>query len=196
VPALRKGVYGLFDTCEMKFYPSETSVPFKGTVSERNDAIIYKKGITYQRLEYIQNDKTNYIDTGIILNYDRGFRVETEFLPTDYTGNDTRCCLLSNHEGDSNSIDMSLEIQDNQSRMYLNKGIHDFKIDNLSVLHGVNKSVHSYFAGVATNTLNGKTAVSQGILSGTVGSSLWIFVDRAKRFDTFSIPLKIYSLKI
>jgi hypothetical protein len=176
VPALQKGVYGLFDTCEMKFYSSETSVPFKGTVSERNDAIIYKKGITYQRLEYIQNDKTNYIDTGIILNFDRGFKVETNFATTEKTTHigDKRCCIASNHAGIAGDTanDISIEVESEQSRIYLDGEQVDLKNNNINPVSDINTAVFTHFAGVTTNTLNGKTETISKALSGDAGNSL------------------------
>ena len=198
IPVFKGGNYGLYDTCLGQFYENKGTGKLGGVTDNTVSDGIQLNGVNYTRLDYIQNDGTNYIETGISnLNYDTGFSVEVEYMPLSDTvsntsGADSRCCLLSNH-GET-TPDISLELKNNEARFYSSKDL----ISVAGVRVGQkNKSTFTFRSGKALNTLNDSTSeVQVSGCTGNIPSSLRIFVDRINRFETFSVSWRLYSMKI
>ena len=145
----------------------------------------------YQRVEYIQNNGTNYIDTGYIPDYSKNLNFEVVNTPTVSS---KRYCLLSNY---SDANHLSLEINNNQGRIYYNNstinqyyGTHSTSAKNYYLV--------DYFTTQKKYRLsnNGDFMVGNMNATGVSASNLLLFVDQQNRFSTFNTPIKIYSVKI
>jgi hypothetical protein len=202
-PVQKNGVYGLVNTIDNTFL-TDAQHAFLGHLKEDESAYITKNGKTYRRVSYIQNNGKNYIDTDVLLSYDEGFTIEAEYTPAAATSEKARCCIISNYAGntpDDNAI--SCEIEKNSSRFYFSLGDWDnlIKIGTDKIY----KSTFSYNNNTALHGVDGETINTfNQTVTGNVGSSpLRIFCDKAAnedsaigRFNIFSVPLKLYSLKI
>lgn len=213
IPVFKDGEYCLYDTCFGQYYKNEnTNSKFNGSLDNTISSIININGNTYTRLEYIQNNGLdNYIDTGIMLDYGAGFTVETEFAPTQATGSavsgiDSRLCLLSNWNGGGadDPSHLSLEIL-NHARLYCSNAQPDLSTNNYVNVNIKNKAIFTYANKTASVSLNNEAATSgTSNWTNTAGPSLYIFVDRVKRFGSnnttygscFRVPWKLYSMKI
>ena len=142
----------------------------------------------YTQVDYIQNTSGAYIDTGYVPDYTNGFRIEVEYEPTVAS---QRYCVLSSYNG-ANHI--SLEVTTgNKSRFYYKDGTIDNSIGTITL--SKNKVVVDYTNNSIKHIANGTQSTPSGTLSGTT-PSLYMFVDRDKRFSTFTQPLRIYSCKL
>ena len=167
-------------------------LPFSGyilsSVTQNNRSV----PTGYQRVEYIENTGTQYIDTGYIPNYNNNIHIEIISKPS---ASGVRYCLLSNYSAANH---LSLELyNNNKGRAYYNNSAVDSKIGTLSTL-SENTYIFDYDANNKTYTFafNNETASGTMNATGTSGNSMLLFVDQAKRFSTFITPIKIYSLEI
>ena len=146
--------------------------------------------IEYTQVDYIKNSGTQYIDTGFYPSFDNGYRFEIEYEPTNLTA---RACLLSNYAG-TNHISFELTAGTGNQRIYINNGNVDNAVSGTIV--GKNIGITSYYNGTVTDKVNNNEYTRNATFTGSSGSTLYLFVDNAKRFNVFTNYLKIYSCKI
>lgn len=143
----------------------------------------------YQEVEYISSvNGGQYIDTGVLLNYTRGFDVIV-----DYARNaSARYCLLANYNTPGKIMSLELDVN-NRARFWMWTGSVDQRVGNCTTNR--NRSIFSFHNGVWTVTCNqDRLSGNFTTATGDAGEqSLWMFLDRAKRTSTFSQPLKIYA---
>lgn len=199
-PVFKGGVFGLYDVVNSTFHPSASGNNFNGKIVETSASILTKNGKAYQRLDYIQNNsKNNYIDTGIYLDYSKGFSIEATFAITGTTTNTSRGCIASNYLGPEDKGHISIEIVDNQSRFYAQHG--DFDDRQTLTISEKTKSIYSYNNKVISHSVvsyDNTTAVKDFSSAGQMDNSLLIFIDQQKRFDPndFRVPVKLYEMEI
>ena len=197
IPCYRKSddEIGMYDLATNTFYENEGSGSFtKGdNVSNEATSIAFTKiPIEYQEVEYIESTGSQYLDTGFIPDLDNGFKFEVKYgMPSVLTG---RACILSNY---SVSKHVSFEIPNNNYgvRAYFNSGKIDKSLNNsnLTINSGSFEIYNQNYiltqnAGVVTGSVPEATGISNG--------NIYMFVDRQKRFGTFTKHLKMYSCKI
>lgn len=148
----------------------------------------------YQQTEYTANtDGAQYIEYPFIPDYNKGWKFEIGFNPTDTT---TRYALTANYN--VGSYQVSLELRANaKARLWCNSGGKDMDSSNSFVANQLNNATFSYYSGVCTIVLNGVTTTSSGTVSGICSStSMYMFLDKAKRTSTFPKSIKIYYLRV
>lgn len=146
----------------------------------------------YIPIEYIENvGTTQYIDTGFTPNYTTGFKIEMDFQES-VTNN--RYCLISNYNSNTNKTFSCETTTSNEARFYLNIGALDVKQTGLT--SGINKTIFEYSPNTYNVTVNGTLKTGTYTTSGETNGSLYLFVDRQKRFSTFNNSFKLYACKI
>ena len=144
----------------------------------------------YQRVEYIQNSGTQYIDTGWHNDFDINTEIKLVYKPTVLG---YRYALISSY---STSNHLSYEINAaNQSRLYANNS--DIHMNSGVTSSNFNIDVISWNNKSYTQTLNGVSYSStSNSLTGKSAGSAYLFVDNAKRFSTFNHALQIQYVSI
>lgn len=149
----------------------------------------------YKRLEYIENTgHTQYIDSGWTPNFTNGYKIETCFTSTGNTDGTNRGGFVSNYDA---SLNLSLELVDNKIRTYINDNDRLYS-SNTYTINSKNTAIISYYSGTVKTILNGTTSTASYSITGTSGSSCRLFVDKydGGRFSTFTVPTRIYYMKI
>lgn len=145
---------------------------------------------TYSRLNYIKNSGTQYINTGFLVNYSTGWKIEISYAP-DSTSK--RGCLLSNYAGTKNC---SYELNTSgKERIYINNGGAD-KASSGSYTTGLNTSSVMYSGTTITQTVNGTSNTTSYSITGACTDPLYIFVDKNARYSAFTNYWKLYNCKI
>lgn len=173
--------------------------PYVDGTREDNMVINFKPRTTllppeYQQIEYTANtDGAQYIEYPFIPDYDKGWKFEIGFNPTDTT---TRYALTANYN--VGSYQVSLELRANaKARLWCNSGSKDMDSSNSFVANQLNEASFSYYSGICTIVLNGVTTTSSATVSGICSStSMYMFLDKAKRTSTFPKSIKIYYLRV
>lgn len=175
------------------------ATPYVNGTREDNTVVNFKPRTTllppeYQQTEYTANtDGAQYIEYPFVPNYNKGWKFEIGFNPTDTT---TRYALTANYN--VGSYQVSLELRANaKARLWCNSGSKDMDSSNSFVANQLNEASFSYYSGVCTIVLNGVTTTSSATVSGICSStSMYMFLDKAKRTSTFPKPIKIYYLRV
>lgn len=173
--------------------------PYIDGTREDNTVINFKPHTTllppeYQQTEYTANTNgAQYIEYPFVPNYNKGWKFEIGFNPTDTT---TRYALTANYN--VGSYQVSLELRANaKARLWCNSGSKDMDSSNSFIANQLNNATFSYYSGVCTIVLNGVTTTSSATVSGICSStSMYMFLDKAKRTSTFPKPIKIYYLRV
>lgn len=147
----------------------------------------------YQEVEYIASSNgAQYIDTGYIPSYTRGFEITFE---TAITTRGKRYCLLSNYN--QGNAQLSLEINaSNAARLWLNNGNLDTTIGNLAA--NTKTNIYYKYENGAYSMICGETGKGAAYSTPTSAPnySMYLFLDRMKRTSTFNTPLRIYKCEI
>jgi hypothetical protein len=189
IPCYRKSdnIIGMYDLVYGVFYTNKGS----GSFTKGHDLIELPS--SYQRVEYISSNTTvgQYIDTGVIPSYVDGFKIDMDFAPTTL-GN--RYALIANYNQGEGQLSLELNAS-NKVRFWMNTGNKDVA-STTSVTTGKN-NIKLYYDGskYIVNT-NGEIKTENYAVTAVPTTSLYLFLDRAKRTTTFTKPLKIYDCKI
>lgn len=175
------------------------ATPYVNGTRENNTIVNFKPHTTllppeYQQTEYTANTNgAQYIEYPFVPNYNKGWKFEIGFNPTDTT---TRYALTANYN--VGSYQVSLELRANaKARLWCNSGSKDMDSSNSFVANQLNEASFSYYSGICTIVLNGVTTTSSATVSGICSStSMYMFLDKAKRTSTFPKPIKIYYLRV
>jgi hypothetical protein len=112
-----------------------------------------------------------------------------------------RCCILSSYFGDDtkDTNNISLELYQtgttDKARAYINKGTPNVVCGTIEE-NTKNNIKFSVSSSKVSALVNENSAQSDASLAGAVNAAPYIFVDRNKRFDTFTVPMRLYSMKI
>lgn len=162
-----------------------------------NNTLIPKlspKQCLYVQVEYLANSNgAQFLDIPFIPNYAKGFRFEFGF---NVTATGKRYLLMSNYN--TGTCQTSLELTaDNKARLYMNSGNKDVKTSNTFTANSYNETILEFKNNVYTLTLNGTvTTGAYTCTSVSTATSMYAFLDRAKRTSTFPTPIKLYYIRI
>ena len=190
VPASNGASIGLYDKVTAHFFTNDGGGSFiAGPINNVNS----KLPVTYQEVEYIQKHGNQFIDTGLVLNYTEGFKLEATYSTA--TPNSRYTIASSYNTTDAVSFEI---FNDNKTRLWCKEGaVDDFSLNqNIPGFENKNTSIFEFKDNHYAITCNGESREGNRNLSGNAGESLFIFVDRISRYNVFEEDLRIYSLKI
>ena len=150
--------------------------------------------INYKKVEYLANSNgVQFLDIPFIPDASKGFRFEFGFNPTAIG---KRYALMSNYN--TGSYQLSLELSaDNKMGFWLNNGSSNTFSSNTFTANTLNEGVFEFSNNVWKIILNGTTNSGNYAFSGkSTATSMYAFLDRAKRTSTFPAPIKFYYIRI
>ena len=207
IPCYRKSdsVYGLYDLVNNQFYTSATEYGFTG--SDKFDEVFrvahmgYRNSPApgfdislYKRVANLGNTNgSQFLEIPFIPDWSKGFKFEFGFIPT-VSGQ--RYTFMSNYNIGASQL--SLEIAaDNKIRFWMNSGNKDVKSTNTYTVNQLNTAVFEFKSGVYDMVLNGTHSSGEYACTAKSGStSMYIYLDKAKRTSTFPKPIKFTYVKI
>ncbi len=189
IPCYRKSdsVIGMYDIVNGVFYTNKGS----GSFTKGHDLLELPN--EYQRVEYISSNTTvgQYIDTEVVPSYVDGFKIDIDFAPTTLAN---RYALIANYNQGDGQLSLELNTSD-KVRLWMNTGNKD-AASSTSVTTGRNNLQFYYDSAKYVANINGEIKTENYIITAVPTTSLYLFLDRAKRTTTFKKPLKIYHCRI